>query len=192
MLLVALANGNTYNNSKEEMKAILKGNLAAHTRLRGNMGRDIQQEAEAYKCPPESWREHPLIHTIYQHTRWWQWKTNQKDPLTQKLVSHIRVIGKTKHTDNFYKALADWLMVSLSVGYWGMKWIQDKDPVKHGHKVHSHPAVCQHWTWYIQNVTRIGILWTRIEKPLAPHSQWILVRLQQGATPFDFETTKEP
>ena len=67
-------------------------------------------------------------------------ETNRKNPLTRKMVSYIRDIGKTKHEDNFHEALADWLIVALYAGYRGIEWMQKKDPIKHGYRVYEHPV----------------------------------------------------
>ena len=102
--------------------------MAAYTRLPENVGRNIRLEPEAHKVP-HYWQDHPLIHPIYQqHTKQWQGKTNKKDLLTQKIASHIRAVGSTKHADNFHKALADcWLMIILFTGlYRGIEWVQDR------------------------------------------------------------------
>lgn len=141
MYLADLADGNTYKNTKV-MKTTLEGYMkamATYTQLPENAGRDIRREPEPHKAPYQ-WKEHPLIHAIYQHTKRWQGKTNRKDPLTRKMVSHIRAIGTTKHKDNFHEALADWLTVSLYTGYRGIEWIQDKDPLKHGYRKYEHPV----------------------------------------------------
>ena len=133
MYLAALADGNTHKNAKV-MKTTLKGYMsamAAYTPLLEHAGRDIRREPEASKALHQ-WHEHPLTHAIYQQTKCWQGKTNWKDPLTQKTVSHIRVVGSTKHANNFQEALADWLTVSLLTGYRGIEWVQDRHPIKYG------------------------------------------------------------
>jgi len=76
-------------------------------------------------------KEHPMIKSIYQQIKRWQGKMNRKDPLTRKMVTYIRNLGKTKHDGNFYEALTDWLMIILYTGYRGIGWIHDKDSIKH-------------------------------------------------------------
>jgi len=130
--LAELAEGQTCKNVKV-MKTTLEGYMkamAAYTKLPENAGRDIRKEPQADKSPYQ-WEEHPLIRSIYQDTRRWQGKTNRKDPLTRKMVAYIRNIGKSTHKDNFYEALADWLVIILYAGYRGIEWIQEKDPIKH-------------------------------------------------------------
>jgi len=142
MYLAELADGQTCKNVKV-MQTTLEGYMKAmahYTRLPENAGRDIRREPQENKAPYQ-WEEHPLIRSIYQDTKRWQGKTNRKDPLTRKMVAHIRDIGKTKHEDNFHEALADWLTVILYAGYRGIEWIQEKDPVKHcGYRVYEQPV----------------------------------------------------
>ena len=54
------------------------------------------------------------------------------------MVNYIRNMGTTKHKDNFFEALAYWLIITLYAGYRGMEWIQEKDPINHGCRKYDH------------------------------------------------------
>ena len=71
-----------------------------------NAIQDIRKDPELHKHPHYR-LQHPLINSIYAHTKQWQEKTNQKDPLTCKMVDSIQVMSKKLHKDNCVEMLTD-------------------------------------------------------------------------------------
>ena len=124
--LMDLADGMTINDIKVR-KSTLVGYMdaAKHYAMPTNRaGRDITLEPKLF-TDPSQWVTHPIITSIYNHTKRWQGKPNRKVSLTYLMIDWIREKGKSMHPDNMYTSLADWLDTALREGYRGIEWVQE-------------------------------------------------------------------
>ena len=105
-------------------------------------GQDICLDPDP-NTPPIFWKQHPMIQHIYDYQKKFKGKQKKMDPLTKRMLLHMIERAqylKRTNPDCLELAIIDWLILSLTTGFRGIEWCQEKDPSQHGFTMYSQPV----------------------------------------------------
>ena len=122
-------------------KSTLQGYLHGVTLYsQANCGRNILLNPDT-NLPTLLWKKHQMIKLICDYHSCMKDPTNKKDPLTKHMITHMQdqARGLVGRPDCLQRALIPWLVLTLTTGYCGIKWLQDYDIVdKHDFIYYKH------------------------------------------------------
>ena len=110
-------------------KSTLRGYMHAVTLYsQANCGRNILLNPDT-TLPTSLWKEHQMIKLICDYQSRVKGPTNKKDPLTKRMITHMRNRARflAATPDCFQLALIPWLVLTLTTGYRGIEWLQEHD-----------------------------------------------------------------